>query len=130
MYAIISVPIQQPSSHAQNASLMISKRITYKTAPIQEKISSREKTKPDRMKTLALHTANFFYANQDFTHDLVTQLVKLLLMEIMTYVMPGKLPMDLNVPVKLPLNAAPRPNFSMSLSSLSSLKRREPHCPS
>ena len=71
------------------------------------------------MKTWTLHANNFILPNQDFTHDLVTQSVKLRLVEIMTHLMPVKLPMDSNVPVKLPLNAAPGSNFSMSQSSLS-----------
>ena len=37
----------------------------------------REQKKPHHMKTWTLHTNNFSHPNQDFTHDLVTQLVKI-----------------------------------------------------
>ena len=87
-----------------------------RTAPIQDIANQK---KPHHMKTWTLHANNFILPNQDFTHDLVTQSVKLRLVEIMTHLMPVKLPMDSNVPVKLPLNAAPGSNFSMSQSSLS-----------
>jgi len=79
----------------------------------------REQKKPHHMKTWTLHTNILMHPNQYFTHDLVTQSVKLRLMEIMIHLMPVKLPMDSNVPVKLPLNAAPGSNFSMSQLSLS-----------